>query len=119
MSDNLLGNFTDQAKNVYEPLVKANQLLFKKLEKVAEFQMEAFKSYADMTGSQFKEILEVRDLESLKNYTTHQTEMASNLARKVVEDMKTLSEMGMEFKGEMEQVLDEAKSAAQNSKSES
>ena len=45
--------------------------------------------------------------------------MASNLAKKVVEDMKTLSEMGMEFKGEMEQVLDEAKSAAQNSKSES
>ncbi|MCP5209087.1 MAG: phasin family protein [Hahellaceae bacterium] len=109
MTDNLLENFTGQAKNFYEPLTKINQLLVANMQKVAEFQMDAMKSYAELTMKQFKELAEVRDLESLKNYGSGQTESASSIGKKIMEDLKTLGEMGSEFKNEVEKIINAAR----------
>lgn len=111
MSENLLGNFTEQAKNVSEPLTKINQLLLANVEKVAEFQMGAAKAYAEITMKQFKDLAEVKDIESLKNYGTGQAEAASTIAKKVMEDLKTLGEMGNEFKSEVENIISSARNA--------
>jgi phasin family protein len=113
MSDNLLenftGQFTGQAKTFYEPLAKINQLLIANLEKVAEFQMDAVKSYAELTMKQFKDLAEVRDIESLKSYGSAQAEVASTIGKKIMEDLKTLTEMGGEFKAEVEKVISAAR----------
>lgn len=109
MTDNLLENFTGQAKNFYEPLTKINQLLIQNLQKVAEFQMDAAKSYTELTMKQFKGLAEVRDVESLKTYSTGQAEVVSTIGQKIMEDLKTLGEMGNEFKMEVEKVISSAR----------
>ncbi|AZZ91707.1 phasin family protein [Hahella sp. KA22] len=106
------GNFADQAKHMYEPVGKIGSLVVSNLERVAEFQMDAAKSYADLTMKQWKDIADIKDVESLKNFAAGQAELASEISKKWVEDMKVLGDMGIEFKDEVEKILATSRNGA-------
>ena len=118
MNDNLIENLTTQATSFYGPMGKINALMVSNIEKVAEFQLGAVKSYAELAMKQWKQVAEIRDIESLKDFGASQSQVASELSQKIVEDMKALGEMGMEFKTQVEDIVAEAKNPSEDSKEE-
>ena len=116
MSENIIENLTSQVKSLSGPMGKINALMIANIEKIAEFQLGAVKSYAELAMEQVKQVSEVRDIEGLKEFGTTQNEMASKLGEKVMEDMKALGEIGMEFKTEVEELIAEARNPAEDAK---
>lgn len=118
MNDNLIENLTTQATSFYGPMGKINALMVSNIEKVAEFQLGAIKSYAELAMKQWKQVAEIRDIESLKDFGSNQSEVVSELSQKIVEDMKALGEMGMELKTQVEDIVAEAKNPTEEAKEE-
>ncbi|RMF15145.1 MAG: phasin family protein [Gammaproteobacteria bacterium] len=109
MTDQIWTNLADNAQKALEPVSKLNELFVANLQKVAEFQMDALKSYADLASSQFTALTEIHDADSLKDFLTRQTEVAGELSQKIMEDLRTLGEMGSEFREEVTKVMEEVR----------
>ncbi|WP_420591323.1 phasin family protein [Bacterioplanoides sp.] len=112
MQDNILNAFAEQAKTMYAPMSKFNSLFVDNMEKMTEFQLNAIKSYADMGVEQMKQASEIKDAESMQAFTTAQAEAASSLNKKIMDDAKALSDMAMDFKAQVEGIMEEARSSA-------
>ncbi|MCT7358537.1 MAG: phasin family protein [Thalassobium sp.] len=112
MQENILNAFAEQAKTMYAPMAKFNSLFVDNMEKMTEFQLNAIKSYADMGLEQMKKAADVKDAESMRSFTATQAETASALNKKVMDDAKAFSDMAMEFKTQIEGIMEEARSTA-------
>mgnify|MGYP001197275398 CR=1 FL=1 len=112
MQENILNAFAEQAKSMYAPLSKFNSLFVENMEKMTEFQLNAIKTYAEMGLDQMKKATEIKDADSMRTFTATQAETASALNKKVMEDAKALSDMAMEFKTQVEAIMEEARSTA-------
>lgn len=110
MQENILNAFAEQAKTMFAPMTKFNSLFVENMEKLTEYQIGAVKSYAEMSLSQMKSAADVKDLESMRTFATAQAEAATDFNKKVMEDVKTLSDMTMEFKTQMEGITEEMRS---------
>ena len=64
MQDNIINAFAEQAKTMYAPLTKFNELMVENMEKMTEFQLNTIKSYAELSIDQMKKAVEVKDVES-------------------------------------------------------
>ena len=109
MQENIMNEFTEQAKSFYSPLNKLSSLMVENMEKMTEFQLESIKSYADITMSQMKKAVDVKDAESLRTFSTSQTEAAATVNKKIMEDAKSLSDLATDFKDKVEAIWEEAK----------
>ncbi|MDR9468769.1 phasin family protein [Marinospirillum sp.] len=118
MQEKMMNAFTEQTKNMYNPMRKINSLLVENMEKMTDFQLEALKAYSHMGLSQMKSATEVKDADSVRDYSASQAEMMSTLSKKVLEDAKTMADMSMEFKTEVEKILEESRSQAFNKAAE-
>ncbi|WP_221801264.1 phasin family protein [Oceanobacter mangrovi] len=112
MQDSILNAFAEQAKTMYSPMAKFNTLFVDNMEKMTDFQLTAIKSYAEMGLDQMKKAADVKDTESMRAYTAAQAEAASALNKKIMEDAKTFSDMAMEFKSQVEAIMEEARTTA-------
>lgn len=117
MKETILNAFSEQAKSVFAPMAKFNGLMVENMEKLTEFQINAVKGYAEMGLAQMKSAAEIKDLESARSFTSAQAETASTLNKKIMEDAKALSDMAMEFKAQVEGIIEEVRSTAATSAS--
>lgn len=111
MQENIMNAFTEQAKSFYTPLNKLSALMVENMEKMTEFQLDSIKSYADITMSQMKKAVDVKDAESLRSFSTSQTEAAATVNKKIMEDAKSLSDLANDFKSQVEAVWEESRPA--------
>lgn len=109
MQENIMNAFTEQAKSFYSPLNKLSALMVENMEKMTEFQLESIKSYADITMSQMKKAVDVKDVETLRSFSTSQAEAVSTVNKKIMEDAKSLSDLATDFKDKVEAIWEEAK----------
>lgn len=112
MQDNIFNAFNEQAKGMYAPVSKFNGLMVESLEKMTEFQLNAVKAYAEIFLGQMKKAADVKDVDSLRSLSSSQAETAATINKKVIEDAKALSEMAVEFKTQVESILEESRAAA-------
>lgn len=112
MQDKIMNAFSEQTKNMYAPMRKLNALMVENMEKMTEFQIEALKSYSKMGVNQLKNAAEVKDAESARDFTAAQAELMSTLSKKVLEDAKSMADMTMEFKQEIEKIVEESRVGA-------
>ena len=113
MQENVINAFAEQAKNMYAPLTKFNQLLVDSMEKMTEFQLESVKSYSEIGLGQLRQAAAVKDLDGLKNYSEAQVAAVSTVNKKIIEDAKVLSDMSTEFKQQVEKIFQQSTAAAQ------
>jgi phasin family protein len=113
MQDKIMNAFADQSKNMYAPMRKLNALMVENMEKMADFQIEALKSYSKLGVNQLKNATEVKDAESVRDFSASQAELMSTLSKKVLEDAKSMADMSMEFKQEVEKIVEDARSGAE------
>jgi phasin family protein len=102
-----MSSIIDQNKGLYEPILKFNTLLISNLEKMSEFQINAFKSYSDMGLNQLKQAAEVTDADSVREYTARQTELMSTFSQHIMEDTKAMTDMTMQFQKDVGQIFEE------------
>ena len=112
MQENVMNAFTEQAKTMFEPASKFNGLMVESLEKMTEFQLSAIKSYSDIVLGQMKNAANVKDVETLRTFSSSQAEAAGSINKKVIEDAKVLSEMANDFKDKVEGIVEEGRNAA-------
>ena len=112
MQENVINAFTEQAKTMFAPASKFNGLMVDSLEKMTEFQMKAIKSYSDILFGQMKKAAEVKDVDTLRTFSSSQAEAAGNINKKVIEDAKALTEMATDFKEQVESIMEESRSTA-------
>ncbi|MDK2776107.1 MAG: phasin family protein [Pseudomonadota bacterium] len=112
MQENILNAFTEQAKTMYAPMAKFNSMFVENMEKMTDFQLNAIKTYAEMGLEQMKSATDVKDADSLRTFTAAQAETVSALNKKIMEDAKAFSDMAMDFKTQVESIMEEARSTA-------
>lgn len=112
MQESILNAFTEQAKTMYAPLAKFNSLFVENMEKMTDFQLNAIKTYAEMGLDQMKKAADIKDADTMRTFTANQAEAASALNKKIMEDAKAFSDMAMEFKTQVETIMEEARSSA-------
>lgn len=115
MQDTILNAFTEQTKTMYAPMTKFNSLFVENMEKMTDFQLNAIKSYAEMGLDQMKKASEIQDAEGMRTFTAAQAEATSALNKKIMEDAKTFSDMAMDFKTQVEAIMEEARTTAATS----
>ena len=118
MQEKIMNAFADQTKNMYAPMRKLNALMVENMEKMTDFQIEAMKSYSKMGVNQLKNAAEVKDADSVRDFTASQAELMSTLSKKVLEDAKSMADMSMEFKQEVEKIVEEARTGAEEVKAD-
>jgi phasin family protein len=118
MQEKIMNAFADQTKNMYAPMRKLNALMVENMEKMTDFQIEALKSYSKMGVNQMKNATEVKDAESVRDFTAAQAELMSTLSKKVLEDAKSMADMSMEFKQEVEKIVEEARTGVEEVKAD-
>lgn len=112
MQESILNAFTEQAKTMYAPMAKFNSMFVENMEKMTDFQLNAIKTYAEMGLEQMKSATDVKDADSLRTFTAAQAETVSALNKKIMEDAKAFSDMAMDFKTQVESIMEEARSTA-------
>ncbi len=105
MSDNMIETLSTQIKQSLEPMNKIGSLVQANFEKLAELQMQSFKTYSELATRQLKAMANVRDLDGLKALGTTQTEIAGEISQKIMADLKEIADMGMALKTEIESAL--------------
>lgn len=111
MQENFMNAFTEQAKSFYTPLNKLSTLMVDNMEKMTEFQINTIKSYADITMGQMKKAVDVKDAETMRDFSSSQAEAASTINKKIMEDAKTLSDLATDFKSQVETIWEESRPA--------
>ena len=112
MQENILNAFAEQTKNLYSPMQKFSALFVGNMEKMTEFQLNAIKSYADAGIDQMKKAAEIKDADSMRSFSSSQAEATTELNKKIMEDAKALSEMAVEFKDQVEAIMEDARGTA-------
>ncbi len=84
------------------PLVQANQLFAKNMEKIFTFQINALKSYLDIGLNQMRAAAEITDAQSFQDFCKRQAQIAQTVQFKMLNDMKALSDINARFKSEMD-----------------
>lgn len=110
MQEKIMNAFTEQTKNIYSPMRKINALLVENMEKMTDFQLEALKSYSNMGLTQMKQATAIKDADGVREYSTSQAELLGSLGKKILEDAKTMADMSMEFKTQVEKIMEETRS---------
>ncbi len=112
MQDNVMNAFTEQAKTMFGPVSKFNGLMVEGLEKMTEFQLDAVKSYSEIVLGQIKKASEIKDVDTLRTFSTSQAEVAGSINKKIIEDAKALTDMATDFKGKVESIMEEGRNTA-------
>ncbi|RAH37982.1 phasin family protein [Halomonas sp. SL1] len=116
MQDKTFDAFNEQTRQFFEPMRKLNSLMLQNMERVSEYQMESLKRYSQMGTERLRDATEVTDAESLRDFGTRQAEMMNALSQQMLEDARTLGEMSLQFKAELEQLYTESGQAAEAAK---
>lgn len=108
MQDKTFDAFNEQTRQFFEPMRKLNSLMLQNMERVSEYQMESLKRYSQMGTERLRDATEITDAESLRDFGTRQAEMMNELSQQMLEDARTLGEMSLKFKAELEQLYTES-----------
>ena len=107
MVNTFFNAFSEQAKNVYEPAIKFNQLVLNNAEKIARAQVTAFNGYAELGFSQLQEAATIKDVAEMKDFVNKQAEFAGSISKLLTEDANRLMNIGHAFKDDLAQFTEE------------
>ena len=99
----------DQSKAMLEPATKMNTFAISSLEKTIKHQMDTMQEYSSLSFDQLKSAGGISKAEDLREYANSQVEFSGNLYKKILEDSKKLTGLGMELKSDFEALVEETK----------
>ncbi|NKB36699.1 MAG: TIGR01841 family phasin [Gammaproteobacteria bacterium] len=100
--DNIINTQFDQFA---APLKEINELSVKNFETVADLNLKAAEENVKIGIEQVKNAAGVSDAESWKNYLASQAEVTQGLNDRMVENAKTVVELGNAYAAEMQRIF--------------
>lgn len=107
MYEELFSNVNAPFGQFLAPARKFNSLMIENAGKVAEFQINAVRSYTDIGLKQFRDTLRVNDVEGFRRLVASQNEASRTLTAKFLADAQALANFGQDFGKEVQKLLAE------------
>lgn len=107
MYEEMLSKTNMQFDKALEPARKFNTLLVDHLEKLAAMNLEAVKSYAELSMKEVREALSIDDAQALQQYLTARGEVAKVVADRVKDDSEKLVGINQDFVKEVQKLVEE------------
>ena len=105
MKENMNETYQTAFKAASDVASDAGQLMIKNMEKMIELQMSSARMYADTMLSNARDVLEIKDMQTVRTYFEKQPELTRNLVQKVAKDSGALMEIGQRYAGEAQALL--------------
>ncbi|NHH86499.1 MULTISPECIES: phasin family protein [unclassified Cobetia] len=106
--DQMFNAFAEQARSFYQPMRKLNTLMLDHMGKIADYQMDAAKRYADTGFERARAATEIKGMEEFSKFSNRQLEVATELSQQMMDDSLKLAEMGNEMRAQLEQAYSDA-----------
>ncbi|MET1256252.1 phasin family protein [Aliikangiella maris] len=116
MNDKLFESFSEQTKAFFQPLKQMNQTFASQLEKLTEFQVESIKTYSQLGIQQLKSAAEIEDANTLQDFAKNEMEFMTSINQRIIDDARRLTDIGLQFKSEIEELLKDNINQAQTDK---
>lgn len=116
MNQKLFESFADQNKLFFAPVKQFNQAFVEQLEKLSEFQIESMRRYSDLGIERLKSAMAVEDAESIQQFAQHEVEYVTQLNAKLLEDAKKITEIGNDFRSNVESMIKDGMSNFEEAK---
>ncbi len=95
------------AEKVLAPVVALNKIALAKTEKLVDLQIAAVRKYSDVALTSWKEALAANDPAAFQKYLAGQTQVAKEVVESVLNDAKTVAELGQEAAQEVQKLVSE------------
>ena len=105
MKENMNETYQTAFKAASDVASDAGQLMIKNMEKMIELQMSSAQMYADTMLSNARDVLEIKDMQTVRTYFEKQPELTRNLVQKVAKDSGALMEIGQSYADEAQALL--------------
>ncbi len=107
MYEDIINKTQAQFQDAFAPAKKFSSLLIDQIAKVTDFQVNALRSYADLSIEQLRAASKVSDQKSLQDYVSNQSKVAKTVGEKLTADANTLADFGKEFGAEVQKLAQE------------
>ena len=107
MLSDMFSNAFDQRQMFVAPMLKFNKATVANLEKLADYQFAALKTYLDMGFDYWKAAANITDPQDLPVFFRNQMETASAVQQKMLDDMRCLADMSIAIKTDFENITQE------------
>lgn len=97
--------------NEKRPVRRLNRLAVGYVEKLAAMTLAKLRFYSDVGITQLNSALEVRDVESLRDYVAGQRELLKTIGELLLADARKLVQMGFDFGTEVRSIAREGLAA--------
>ncbi len=105
MKENMNETYQTAFKAASDVASDAGQLMIKNMEKMIELQMSSARMYADTMLSNARDVLEIKDMQTVRTYFEKQPELTRNLVQNVAKDSGALMEIGQSYADEAQALL--------------
>lgn len=107
MYEEMFSKSFSNMEGMIEPMLKTNKLAVAQLERLVSFQMSTLQSYVDLGLEQMKSAAEINGPQSLQAFWSKQVEVGSALRQKLLDDTKTLVDLGNGMKDEFTKLAED------------
>ncbi|XXK28342.1 phasin family protein [Arenicellales bacterium nBUS_45] len=105
MKENMNETYQTAFKAASDVASDAGQLMIKNMEKMIELQMSSARMFADTMLGNARDVLEIKDMQTVRTYFEKQPELTRNLVQKVAKDSGALMEIGQSYADEAQALL--------------
>ena len=110
----MLSNVKSGCENFLSSLSELGSLNISYMEKMAEKQMASSKYVTDLGFSHLKKLVAIDSFEAVKSLPASSLELSSQLAKKTMEDGKSLMEFGSNYKSDVTAIFKKKANKAQS-----
>lgn len=104
MREDIIKEMNSQLDRLSSPGQRIFALMLNNAERLLEFQLESAQRYAHLNFLQLRDMLQVRDPQSLQTYLENQNRYASQYSRCLSEDAENLADIGRDFTSQAQKV---------------
>ncbi len=112
MNYEMFDTMSKQHETMLATMQKFNKLAVTNMEKFATLQMGALRGYSDFGLQNLKKLSEVKNPSLMQDYLRGQGEALKVLGEKVVTDAKAVTQLGVDFNQESQEIARESFDAA-------
>ncbi|WP_181919194.1 phasin family protein [Alkalilimnicola ehrlichii] len=99
--------FNQQMDRMVLPAQRVGALMMNNIERMAQFQLNTMQAYSHIAFRQWRDALEIRDQQSLREFFGKQSECMREVGKKMAEDTEVLASIGQEFARQAQHVAEE------------
>lgn len=97
--------FTEQAERVMGPMREINAAAVDKTEKLVKLQVSAFENYSKLALDHWREALQVKDVDGMKDFLAKHRAYVETLTDKAAKDASAVMELGNDYVAEVQTIF--------------